>query len=148
MATVIKNMKGLNKIIEKRIQKALEITQEEIFDTIQEHINTYYTEYSPKKYIRTEMFKLESLIKTKVVNENGKLYCTVEIDPNYLNYTYPGGYATGLGVAMEANRHSHGGIYDDDFGCFWDDAMIELGLENGIKYIMKKNLQRCGVPIK
>ena len=47
-----------------------------------------------------------------------------------------------------ANQHSHGGIYDDDFGQFWDDAMVELGLEPGIKYLMKKNLKKCGMPVK
>ena len=148
MAHIIKSMRDLTKILELQIQKALEMTQDEIGETIQSHIDAYYSEYSPKKYIRTEKFKLDSLIKTKVVNEKGKLYCTVEIDPEYLHYTYPGGYATGAGVAMEANRHSHGGVYDDDFGCFWDDAMAELGLKPGILYIMKKNLKKCGVPVK
>lgn len=148
MATIIKNMNDLSKILEARIQKALEMTQTEIMETIQEHINDYYSEYKPSSYVRTFKFQTESLIKTKVVNNGGKLSCTVEIDPDYLRYTYPGGYATGLGVAKLANQHSHGGVYDDDFGCFWDDAMQELGLAPGILYIMKKNLKKCGVPVK
>lgn len=148
MATIIKSMNDLKTIFESRIQKALEMTQDEILETIQAHIDAYYDEYDPIKYIRTFKFQSESLIKTKVVNSGGKLSCTVEIDPEYLHYTYPGGYATGLGVASFANQHSHGGIYDDDFGCFWDDAMEELGMKPGILYIMKKNLQKCGVPVK
>ena len=148
MSTVIKSMNDLSKILEARIQKALEMTQDEIWQTIQNHIDAYYSEYYPKRYFRTEKFKLDSLIKTKVVNESGKLYCTVEIDPEYLHYTYPGDYMTGLGVAKLANQHSHGGVYDDDFGCFWDDAMQELGLKPGLLYIMKKNLKKCGVPVK
>lgn len=148
MATVIKSMNDLSKILEARIKKALEMTQDEIWEVIQNHIDAYYSEYSPKKYIRTFKFQTESLIKTKVIKDGNKLSCTVEIDPEYLHYTYPGGYATGLGVAMEANQQSHGGIQDDSFGRFWDDSMAELGLAPGILYIMKKNLKACGVPVK
>lgn len=148
MAILIKSMNDLKKMLELRIQKALEMTQNEIWETIQSHIDDYYTEYKPSRYIRTFEFKLHSLIKTNIINNGGKLSCTVEIDPEYLHYTYPGDYMTGLGVAKLANQHSHGGIYDDDFGCFWDDAMEELGMEPGILYIAKKNLQKCGVPVK
>lgn len=148
MAQIIRSINDLSKNFELRIQKALEMTQDEILETIQNHINAYYDEYKPKKYIRTEKFKLDSLIKTKVINDSGKLSCTVEIDPEYLHYTYPGNYATGLGVAKLANQHSHGGVYNDDFGCFWDDAMEELGLAPGILYIMKSNLKKCGIPVK
>lgn len=148
MAKVIKTMSDLTKAFELRIRKALEMTQDEIWKTIQEHIDTYYDEYDPKRYIRSFKFQTESLIKTKIVRNGTALSCTVEIDPDYLRYTYPGGFATGLGVAMEANRGSHGGIYDDDFGHFWDDAMEELGLQPGILYMMKKNLQKCGIVVK
>ncbi len=148
MAQVIKNMNDLTKIFESQIQKALKMTQDEIWKVIQDHIDMYYSEYEPQKYTRTFKFQTESLIKTKIKKNGDGLSCTVEIDPDYLYYTYPGGYATGLGVAMEANSHSHGGVYDDDFGQFWDDAIEELGLKPGILYIMKSNLQKCGIPIK
>ncbi len=148
MAQVIKSMSGLTKILESRIQKALEMTQDDIWDAVKFHIDAYYDEYDPKRYIRSFKFQTESLIKTKVIRNGTTLSCTVEIDPEYLRYTYPGGYATGLGVVMEANRGSHGGIYDDDFGHFWDDAMQDLGLKSGILSIMKNNLRKCGVPVK
>lgn len=146
MATVIKSMSDLTKILESRIQQALKMTQQEIFKVIQQHITDYYHEYNPRMYQRTWKF-LDSLIKTNIVNTNGTISCTVEIDKDYLPYRYKGG-ATGLEVANYANQYSHGGVYDDDFGQFWDDAMAELGLEPGIKYLMKKNLKKCGVPIK
>lgn len=146
MATVIRSMSDLTKIIESRIQQALKMTQQEIFEVIQQHITDYYHEYTPRIYQRTWEF-LNSLIKTNIVKTNGTISCTVEIDKEYLSYRYKGG-ATGLEVATYANQHSHGGIYDDDFGQFWDDAMAELGLEPGIKYLMKKNLKKCGVPVK
>ena len=148
MVTIIKSINDLIKVLEDKIKIALEMTQKEIMVVIQNHIDDYYAEYKPTRYIRTVEFQLHSLIKTNVVNNGGKLSCTVEIDPEYLHYTYPGDYMTGLGVVELANQHSHGGIYDDGFGCFWNDAMQELGLAPGIKYIMKKNLRKCGVPVK
>ena len=48
MATVIKSMSDLTKIIESRIQQALEMTQQEIWETIQNHIDAYYNEYDQK----------------------------------------------------------------------------------------------------
>lgn len=146
MATVIRSMSDLTKILESRIQKALKMTQQEIFEIIQQHITDYYKEYTPHMYQRTWEF-LNSLIKTHIVRTNGVMSCTVEIDRNYLTYRYDGG-ATGLEAATYANKHSHGGIYDDDFGQFWNDAMVELGLKPGIEYLMKNNLKKCGVPVK
>lgn len=148
MVKIINSINDLTKIFESRIQKALELTQNEIWETIQNHIDEYYAEYDPTSYRRTYKFQTESLIKTKIIKNGATFYCTVEIDPDYLHYTYRGGYATGLGVAMDANRHSHGGVYSDDFGCFWDDAMEEIGLAPGILYMMKVNLRKCGVPVK
>ncbi|MCM1232637.1 MAG: hypothetical protein NC489_21130 [Ruminococcus flavefaciens] len=146
MATVIRSMNDLTKILESRVQKALEMTQQEIYEVIQKHITEYYQEYSPRFYQRTWDF-LNSLIKTKVVKSANGLSCTVEIDRAYLSGRYRGG-ATGLEVATYANEHSHGGVYDDDFGQFWDDAMEELGLEPGIRYLMKNNLKKYGVNVK
>ena len=146
MATVIKSMNDLTKILESRIQQALKITQQEIFETIQRYINDYYHEYTPELYQRTWKL-LNSLIKTEIIKVDNGFSCNVQIDKNYLSYKYKGG-ATGLDVTTYANQHSHGGVYDDDFGQFWNDAMGELGLELGIKSIMKKNLKKCGISIK
>ena len=44
MATVIKSMRDLTKILESRIQQALKMTQQEIFKVIQQHISDYYKE--------------------------------------------------------------------------------------------------------
>ena len=38
MVTIIRSMSDLTKIIESRIQQALKITQQEIFEVIQQHI--------------------------------------------------------------------------------------------------------------
>lgn len=153
MATIIRSMSDLTKIIESRIQQALKMTQQEIFEVIQQHITDYYkepvfrngTSAIPLLYDRTYKL-LNSIIKTDIVKSGGTLSCSVEIDPNYLNYQYMGG-ASGLDIMLSANEQFHGWSIEGDMR-IWDDAMAELGLKPGISYIMKSNLKKCGVPIK
>lgn len=153
MATIIRSMSDLTKIIESRIQQALKMTQQEIFEVIQQHITDYYkepvfrngTSAIPMIYDRTYKL-LNSLITTDVAKSGGTISCSVEIDPNYLDYQYMGG-ASGLDVMLSANEQFHGWSIEGDMR-IWNDAMAELGLEPGIKYLMKKNLKKCGVPIK
>lgn len=153
MATVIKSMNDLIKILESRIQQALKMTQQEIFEVIQQHITDYYkepvfrngTSAIPMLYDRSYKL-LNSLIKTDIVKTNGTISCSVEIDPNYLDYQYIGG-ASGLDVMLSANEQFHGWSIEGDMR-IWDDALTELGLEPGILYIMKSNLKKYGVPIK
>ena len=153
MATVIKSMSDLTKIIESRIQQALKMTQQEIFKVIQQHITEYYkepvfrngTSAIPMLYDRTYKL-LNSLIKTDIVKSGGTISCSVEIDPNYLDYQYMGG-ASGLDIMLSANEQFHGWSIEGDMRV-WYDAMAELGLKPGILYIMKNNLKKCGVPVK
>lgn len=153
MATVIKSMSDLTKILESRIQQALKMTQQEIFKVIQQHITDYYkepvfkngTSAIPMLYDRTYKM-LNSLIKTDIIKSGGTISCSVEIDPNYLNYQYMGG-ASGLDVILSANEQFHGWSIEGDMR-IWDDALDELGLKPGILYIMKSNLKKCGVPVK
>lgn len=153
MATVIRSMSDLTKILESRIQQALKMTQQEIFKVIQQHITDYYkepvfrngTSAIPMLYDRTYKL-LNSLIKTDIIKSGGIISCSVEIDPNYLDYQYMGG-ASGLDVLLSANEQFHGWSIEGDMR-IWDDALAELGLKPGIIYIMKKNLKKCGVPVK
>ncbi len=153
MATVIRSMRDLTKIIESRIQQALKMTQHEIFEVIQQHITEYYkepvfrngTSAIPMMYERTYKF-LNSLIKTDIVKSGTTISCAIEIDPNYLNYRYMGG-ASGLDVMLSAEQAFHGWSIEGDMR-IWSDSMTELGLKPGIEYLMKKNLQKCGVPVK
>lgn len=153
MATVIKSMSDLTKIIESRIQQALKMTQQEIFEVIQQHITDYYkepvfrngTSAIPMMYDRTyKMFN--SLIRTDIIKSGGTISCSVEIDPNYLDYQYMGG-ASGLDVMLSAEQAFHGWSVEGDMR-IWSDSLAELGLEPGIKYLMKKNLKKCGMPVK
>ena len=153
MATVIKSMSDLTRIVESRIQQALKMTQQEIFEVIQQHITDYYKEpvfrngasAIPMLYNRTYKM-LNSLIKTDIVKSSGTISCSVEIDPNYLDYKYMGG-ASGLDVMLSAEQAFHGWSVEGDMR-IWSDSLAELGLKPGILYIMKKNLKKCGVPIR
>lgn len=153
MATVIRSMSDLTKVIESRIQQALKMTQQEIFEVIQQHITDYYkepvfrngTSAIPMLYDRTYKL-LNSLIKTDIVKSNGTISCSVEIAPNYLNYQYMGG-ASGLDIMLSAEQSFHGWSVEGDMR-IWSDSLAELGLESGIKYLMKKNLRKCKVPIR
>lgn len=152
MATVIKSMNDLTKIIELRIQQALKMTQQEIFKVIQQHITDYYkepvfrngTSAIPMLYDRTYKM-LNSLIKTDIVKSGGIISCSVEIDPNYLDYQYMGG-ASGLDVMLSVEQAFHGWSVEGDMR-IWSDSLAELGLEPGISYLMKKNLKKCGINV-
>lgn len=152
MTTIIKSMSDLTRILELRIQQALKMTQQEIFEVIQQHITDYYkepvfrngTSAIPMLYDRSYKL-LNSLIKTDIAKSGGTISCSVEIDPNYLNYQYMGG-ASGLDVMLSAEQAFHGWSVEGDIR-IWLDSLSELGLEPGILYIMKSNLKKCGVPV-
>lgn len=160
MATIITSVSQLKKILEQKVQQALILTQEEIYDVIRHHIERYYEEevFSPPDRSEPDVYSrtyelLNSLIKTNIVQTGASLACSVEIGEDYLRYKYPGNPnwkgnipATGSQVASWANEGSHGGSVSGSIS-FWDDAIEELGGKQGILNIMKRNLKRVGIPV-
>ena len=158
---LITSVNDLVKILESRVARALELSRQEIYDVIKKYIDKYYTEpvfggrNIPAMYRRTYQL-LESLIKTDIIRDGSYLTCKVQIDPDYLNYTYPGNSedpqnafnpATGLDVMNWANEGLHGGTVSGNLN-IWDDAIEELGGEAGIMDIVRRNMKACGVPIQ
>ena len=150
---IIINKTNWVQALEAKVQKALKATQQEIYEVIQRHSQRYYDEYTPTVYERTQQF-LNSLIKTELVRAGNCISCRVQIDDNYLQYKYPGSPnwrsnipATGQDVAQWANEHTHGSIIHRG-SAFWEDAMRDLGGEQGIYAIMEKNLKNAGIPVK
>ena len=150
MAYVIKNMTELKRILQNRISQALRMTRDEMFKVFQESLSEYYHEpvFSgssiPKQYDR--LYKmLNSIIKTDVVMSGNSFSCTVEVNRDYLNYTYPGG-ATGREVWEWANANTHGGTVEGNLEV-WNNAINRLGGRSGIIRLMKNNLKKCGIPI-
>ena len=152
MTQKIKSMSELKKILQNRATQALKLTRDEMFKVFQKHIDEYYSEKVfrggtsaiPAMYNRTYKL-LNSLIKTDVVQTGYEIACKVQLDEDYLNYTYEKG-ATGLDVATYANTKTHGGTVSGDIE-IWNDAIEELGGKSGIMKLLKSNLKKCGVPI-
>lgn len=148
---IIKNPNDIIKILDARVSQALRMTQDEIYKTIMTELNRYYHEpvfhggsSIPVAYKR--LYKmLNSIVKTDIVRSGDSFNCTVGVDEGYLNYTYPGG-ATGQEVWEWANANTHGGTVEGNLEV-WNNAIDNLGGENGIINLMKQNLIRCGVPV-
>lgn len=150
MAYVIKNINELKRILQNRAYQALKMTRDEMYKVFQESLSEYYHEpvfngsSTPKQYDR--LYKmLNSIVKTDIVTSGNSLSCSVEVNRDYLNYTYPGG-ATGREVWEWANANTHGGTVGGNLEV-WNNAIDKLGGRNGIMNLMKKNLKRCGIPI-
>lgn len=150
MAQTVRSITELKRVFQNRASYAAKLTRDEMFKVFQKHITEYYQEpvfhgsSIPKQYDR--LYKmLNSLVKTDVTQSGSEISCRVEIDRDYLNYTYPEG-ATGLEVWEWANDNSHGGTVQGNLQV-WNDAIEELGGESGILSLMKQNLRKCGVPV-
>lgn len=147
---IINNPNDLVKILDARVSQALKMTQDEIYKVIQLSLSEYYHELVfggssiPKQYER--LYKmLNSIVKTDIARSGNSFSCTVGVNEGYLNYTYPGG-ATGREVWEWANANTHGGTVEGNLEV-WNNAMDNLGGENGIINLMKQNLIKCGVPV-
>lgn len=138
VTTRITSTVHLEKIMQNVIKLALQMTQDDIFDVIQKHINIYYSEYVPLQYQRTDTFKDSIFVSGIKISANGA-ECTVEINRDYLRHIYEGG-ASGLEVTNWANQSLHGGIDVGTNHNFFDAALDELGGKPGITKIFKKNI--------
>ena len=159
MATLIKSTNQLRKIFETKAQQAIMLSQAEIYEVIQKHMEDYYNEAvfkngstEPSFYSRTYRL-LNSLIQTNIITENSFVSCSVQIDDNYLKYQYKGNSswddnvsAIGADVVGWANEGLHGGTVGGGKP-FWDNAIQELGGKSGIMKIIEKNFKKVGLPI-
>lgn len=167
MATVIRSMSDLTKIIESRIQQALKMTQQEIFEVIQQKVFDYYEEpvfatkrnpnpSEPEYYKRGQADRsLMDSLAASHITKNGNLYeFTVGWGRDYLTFRYPAGFGnsqyngiTGLQVLQSFDSGFHGYTVHGSHN-FWSEAIEELGGEEGIKNRFKKNLRKCGLDAK
>lgn len=154
---IVKNMNDIRFIIETKVKKALELTHEEITDTLQYHIDRYYDEVEPVVYRRTEFLK-KSPIKTDIVKVGNSYSCKFGISDDYLEFEYPDLYkepftvpdvaASGYEVLSWNNLDgSHGNTVRGKVR-IWHDTMEDLNGVEGILSIFKRNLKVCGVNVK
>lgn len=161
MPIIIKNLGQLQKELNSRIIKAMELTKEEIFDVVFQKVVQYYNEpvfslpdeTEPDVYRRTGRL-MESLTASHVVATSNGFQFTVGWDDDYLTFRYPGNPtwegnvpATGFDVLSWMDDKLHGYTVSGNHR-FWSEALSELGGKPGILSIFESNLTKCGVPLK
>lgn len=154
---MIRNIKDLEKVVNRYIEKAMIMTRNEIFEVISEKVSDYYSEYTPRVYDRTGTL-MESLTGSNILKTGNSFSFTVGWEDDYLSFQYPGNSlesynppynpATGQDVLYWFNNQSHGGTVGGSHS-YWDEAINELNARHGsIPLLFKKNLKKCGLPIK
>ena len=159
MAVRIKSFADLQRIIEGRLSLALKMSQKQIYDTIQEHISDYYKEHvfiggysEPLVYRRTYQF-LNGLIKTDISVSNGNVSCKVKMDDGLKYIQSASTVLHMINRGLHADPGLNSGRYQtprviSGGSHFWDDAINELGGEQGIYDIIVSNCKKVGLNIK
>ena len=161
----IKNMKELEKVVNKYIIKALELTRDTIFEIVSQKVLDYYSEdvfaspptNEPDFYQRgtKEMNLMESLAATRVDQHGNMFECRIGWDSEYLQFRYPRGFGkskyngiTGLQVLKAFNSGTHGYTVEGEHN-YWDEALQEIDSKyGGIENLFKTNCKKVGLPIK
>ena len=156
----IHNMKELEKVVNKYIIKALELTRDEIFEVVSRKVSDYYNEevfeHEPRDipdfYQRTGNL-MESLSATHITSNGNGYEFRVGWDSEYLQFRYSKGFGkskyngiTGLQVLQAFDSGTHGYTVQGDHN-YWTEALDELGNEQGIIELFKKNCKRVGLNI-
>ena len=156
----IQNMKDLEKIVNKYIIKALELTRDEIFEVVSRKVSDYYNEevfeHEPRDipdfYQRTGNL-MESLSATHITSNGNGYEFRVGWDDDYLTFRYPKGFGkskyngiTGLQVLQAFDSSTHGYTVSGSHNYF-QEALDELGGESGIINRFKTNCKRVGLNI-
>lgn len=158
---IIQNIKDLDKVFEPYLEKAMILTRDEIFEVVSRKVSDYYNEPVfqheptdvPDYYQRTGNL-MESLTASYISKSGNMMEFRVGWDDDYLTFRYPKGFGkskyngiTGLQVLQAFNSGTHGYIVDGEHN-YWDDALAELGGEQGIINRFKANCKKVGLPIK
>lgn len=157
---IIKDIKNLNKVFEPYLEKAMILTRDKIFEVISNKVSDYYNEpvfnnddkTEPLVYERSGKL-MESLTASHISKDINSLSFTVGWDDDYLSFQYynqldpqrPG--ITGLSVLHSFNQKRHGWTVEGSHN-YWDEAIDELGGEQGIINIFKSNCKKVGLSIK
>ena len=156
----IQNMKDLEKVVNKYIIRALELTRDEIFEVVSRKVSDYYNEevfeHEPRDipdfYQRTGNL-MESLSATHITSNGNGYEFRVGWDDDYLTFRYPKGFGkskyngiTGLQVLQAFDSGTHGYTVSGSHNYF-QEALDELGGESGIINRFKTNCIRVGLNI-
>lgn len=115
----------LNKLVKDGMKDITKFATNEVKGTIR----TYYDEFNPKRYNRTNQFR-NSVITEEVQLIGGTYFSSVAVDYESMTYVYDYGedmmfQGNGYEVVLAANRGEHGvetiGYQSNNH--FWDDAL-------------------------
>lgn len=162
------NIKVLENLLNAKIQKAMVLTKDEVFNIIFNKVMDYYNESVfnndssniPKYYARgtDKMSLMESLISSPVIKKGTSYTFTVGFPDEYLEFRYQGGFTTkkygsqynaitGEQVLQAFNSGTHGYTVKGTHN-YWNEALSEINDRGGIGGIFIQNLIKLGVPIK
>ena len=157
----IQNMKDLEKVVNKYIIKALELTRDEIFEVVSRKVSDYYNEevfeHEPRDipdfYQRTGNL-MESLSATHITSNGNGYAFRVGWDSESLQFRYPKGFGkskyngiTGLQVLQAFDSGTHGYTVQGDHN-YWTEVFEELNSKYGsIVNLFKENCKKVGLPI-
>lgn len=82
---LIRSKSELKAILLPKIKQAVEQTQEQAYNIINEFLIRYYSEYSPVEYHRTEQL-LKSLVKSNIIDTGNGYRAEVYFDVGSLKY--------------------------------------------------------------
>ena len=107
-------------LLQNAIAGGIDAAADQIKNIVQNNVDGYYGEYSPKEYIRTYQF-LNSPKRTAVSSGGGGAECEIFIDTAAMGYEH----VSGQQVANWANGGVHGGL-DVGGAPFWDNALEQI----------------------
>lgn len=151
-----KNEAQLRKFLTEKCTKAVENAQKKVHKEFSSNLNQFYNEYHPEEYIRTNAL-FDSLKVTGVKragnqhmsNVKAKIYFDnpswehgwVPLQSGDVGYSYwTDDYI--LDVAM-TGKLPHGGY--ETGTAIWTQSMKNLGGKQGIKNLLKQELQKQGL---
>lgn len=139
----------LNKLVKDEMKKITKFATNEVKSTIR----TYYDEFNPKRYNRTNQFR-NSVITEEVQLIGDTFFSSVAIDYENMNYYYDYGedmvfLGNGYDVVVAANRGEHGvetiGYVSNNH--FWEDALVvtwnDAILRDFVKDLERKTGCKC-----
>lgn len=149
-----KTFDALQKYILTRSVKAVRDVQEVAYNTIKAFLDSYYAEYDPVEYIRTQQL-LNSLVKTDVSVSGSSCVAEVYFDASALSYQNPvqgksgnWHFANWTGQMVLDDAVGSGGHGGYTYGtAVWPESMSVLNRSRMIQEL-KTALINAGVPVK
>lgn len=149
-----KTFDALQKYILKRSVKAVRDVQEVAYNTIHAFLESYYSEYDPTEYVRTQQL-LNSFVRTDVFVSGNSCEAEVYFDASALNYANPVQGKSGNWHVANWNGQmvledaigsgGHGGYKQGT--AVWPESMSVLNRQRMIQEL-KAALINAGIPVR